>query len=164
MIARKLVLEGLGLGFLLYLICAIGIRNGAVGMVHLYDQKVQERVVQLGLSTADEIRKRSVLFRSLCLPGYLIYVLICVYVINCARGFWPGFWQGFVILFIMNLIDRFLIDEYWVGHTKAWIIPGTEDLRPYITAEDKKKKWIMGTAGMALLAAILSRIMALILK
>jgi len=164
MIARKLVLEGLGLGFLLYLICAIGIRNGAVGMVHLYDQKVQERVVQLGLSTADEIRKRSVLFRSLCLPGYLIYVLICVYVINGARGFWPGFWQGFVILFIMNLIDRFLIDEYWVGHTKAWIIPGTEDLRPYITAEDKKKKWIMGTAGMALLAAILSGIMALILK
>ena len=36
MIALKLVLEGLGLGFLLYLICAIGIRNGAVGMVHLY--------------------------------------------------------------------------------------------------------------------------------
>ena len=164
MIALKLVLEGLGLGFLLYLICAIGIRNGAVGMVHLYDQKVQERVVQLGLSTADEIRKRSVLFRSLCLPGYLIYVLICVYVINGARGFFEGFWQGFVILFIMNLIDRFLIDEYWVGHTKAWIIPGTEDLRPYITAEDKKKKWIMGTAGMALLAAILSGIMAAILQ
>ena len=164
MIALKLVLEGLGLGFLLYLICAIGIRNGAVGMVHLYDQKVQERVVQLGLSTADEIRKRSVLFRSLCLPGYLIYVLICVYMINGTRGFFEGFWQSFVILFIMNLIDRFLIDEYWVGHTKAWIIPGTEDLRPYITAEDKKKKWIMGTAGMALLAAILSGIMALILK
>ena len=164
MIALKLVLEGLGLGFLLYLICAIGIRNGAVGMVHLYDQKVQERVVQLGLSTADEIRKRSVLFRSLCLPGYLIYVLICVYVINGARGFFEGFWQGFVILFIMNLIDCFLIDEYWVGHTKAWIIPGTEDLRPYITAKDKKKKWIMGTVGMALLAAILSGIMALMLK
>jgi len=164
MIALKLVLEGLGLGFLLYLICAIGIRNGAVGMVHLYDQKVQERVIELGLMTAEAIRKRSLRFRSLCLPGYLIYVLICVYVINGARGFFEGFWQGFVILFIMNLIDRFLIDEYWVGHTKAWIIPGTEDLRPYITAEDKKKKWIMGTAGMALLAAILSGIMALILK
>ena len=164
MIALKLILEGLGLGFLLYLICAIGIRNGAIGMVHLYDQKVQERVVQLGLTTAEEVRKRSVRFRSLCLPGYLIYVLICVYVINGARGFFAGFWQGFVILFIMNLIDRFLIDEYWVGHTKAWIIPGTEDLRPYITAKDKKKKWIMGTVGMALLAAILSGIMALILK
>ena len=164
MIALELILEGLGLGFLLYLICAIGIRNGAIGMVHLYDQKVQERVIELGLTTAEAIRKRSVLFRSLCLPGYLIYVLICVYVINGARGFFAGFWQGFVILFIMNLIDRFLIDEYWVGHTKAWIIPGTEDLRPYITAEDKKKKWIMGTVGMALLAAILSGIMTLILK
>ena len=164
MIALKLILEGLGLGFLLYLICAIGIRNGAVGMVHLYDQKVQERVIELGLKTAEAIRKRSLRFRSLCLPGYLIYVLICVYVINGARGFFEGFWQGFVILFIMNLIDRFLIDEYWVGHTKAWIIPGTEDLRPYITAKDKKKKWITGTVGMALLAALLSGIMALILK
>ena len=164
MLAIKLIAEGLGLGFLLYLICAIGIRNGAVGMVHLYDQKVQERVVELGLTTVGQIRKRSIWFRCLCLPGYLVYVLICVYWINGARGFWLGFWQCFVILFIMNLIDRFLIDEYWVGHTKAWIIPGTEDLRPYITAKDKKKKWIMGTAGMALLAAILSGIMALILK
>ena len=164
MIALKLVLEGLGLGFLLYLICAIGVRNGAIGMVHLYDRKVQERVVELGLTTAEQIRKRSIWFRSLCLPGYLIYVLICVYVINGARGFFEGFWQSFVILFIMNLIDRFLIDEYWVGHTKAWIIPGTEDLRPYIAAKDKKKKWIMGTVGMALLAAILSGVMALILK
>ena len=164
MIALKLILEGLGLGFLLYLICAIGIRNGAVGMVHLYDQKVQERVVALGLTTAEEIRKRSVLFRSLCLPGYLIYVLICVYVINGARGFWPGFWQGFVILSVMNLIDRFLIDDYWVGHIKAWIIPGTEDLRPYITTKDKKQKWIMGTVGMAFIAAVLAGIMAVILK
>ena len=164
MIALKLILEGLGLGFLLYLICAIGIRNGAVGMVHLYDQKVQERVIQLGLTTAEAIRKRSLRFRSLCLPGYLIYVLICVYVINGARGFFEGFWQGFVILFIMNLIDRFLIDEYWVGHTKAWIIPGTEDLRPYITAKDKKKKWIMGTVGMAFIAAVLAGIMTVILK
>ena len=164
MLAVKLIAEGLGLGFLLYLVCAVGIRKGAVGMVHLYDQKVQERVVELGLMTAEKIRKRSILFRSLCIPGYLIYVLICVYLLNGARGFFAGFWQSFVILSIMNLIDRFLIDDYWVGHTKAWIIPGTEDLRPYITAKEKKKKWIMGTVGMALLAAILSGVMVLILK
>ena len=163
MIALKLLLEGLGLGFLLYLICAVGIRNGAVGMVHLYDKKVQDRVVALGLTTVEKIRKRSALFRGLCLPGYLIYVLLCVYLINGTRGFWPGFWQSFVILSIMNLIDRLWIDAYWVGHTKAWIIPGTEDLRPYITASDKKKKWIMGTGGMAVIAAVLSAVMALIL-
>ncbi len=162
MIALKLLAEGLGLGFLLYLICAVGIRNGAVGMVHLYSQAVQERVVSLGLTTAEAIRKRSVRFRCLCLPGYLVYVLVCVYGINGARGFWPGFWQSFVILSIMNLIDRFLIDDYWVGHTGAWIIPGTEDLMPYITAKDKKQKWIMGTVGMALIAAILSGVIMII--
>ena len=164
MLAVKLIIEGLGLGFLLYLVCALGIRNGAVGMVHLYDQKVQERVVALGLTTAETIRKRGVWFRSLCLPGYLIYVLVCVYAINGARGFFAGFWQGFVILFLMNLIDRLLIDEYWVGHTEDWVIPGTEDLRPYITAKDKKQKWLMGTVGMAMLAAVLSGVMALIVR
>ena len=147
MLAVKLIIEGLGLGFLLYLICAIGIRNGAVGMVFLYNQKVQDRVVELGLTSREDIRKRGVRFRSLCLPGYLIYVLVCVYVISGARGFWAGFWQGFVILSIMNLIDRFLVDDYWVGHTNAWIIPGTEDLRPYITAKDKKQKWLIDRYG-----------------
>ena len=164
MLAIKLIAEGLGLGLLLYLICAAGIRNGAVGMAHLYDQKVQERVIRLGMTTREAVRKRSSLFRGLCLPAYMAYVLVCVWGINGARGFWPGFWQGFVILSIMNLIDRFLIDDYWVGHTKAWIIPGTEDLRPYISASDKKKKWIMGTVGMAVLAAVLSWIMSLILR
>ena len=164
MLVMILIVEGFALGALLVLICAVGIRDGAIGMAHLYDKKVQERVIQLGMMTREAIRKRSVRFRSLCLPAYMIYVLVCVYAINGARGFLPGFWQGFVILSIMNLIDRFLIDEYWVGHTSAWIIPGTEDLRPYITAADKKNKWIMGTLGMAVMAAVLSGIMCLILK
>ncbi|MBQ8161838.1 MAG: hypothetical protein IJ083_13995 [Clostridia bacterium] len=163
MLAIKLIAEGLVLGFILFLICAIGIRNGAVGMVHLYDPKVQERVVRLKLTTKELIRKRSLLFRIFCISGYLIYVLVCVYAVNGARGFLQGFWQSFVILSIMNLIDRFLIDGYWVGHTDAWIIPGTEDLRPYISTKDKQKKWVMGTAGMAVISAVLSGIMTLIL-
>ena len=47
----QVILEGIGLGVLLILVCAIGIRKGAVGMVHLYSQKVQERCVTLGLTT-----------------------------------------------------------------------------------------------------------------
>ena len=164
MLALKLIAEGLGMGLLLCLVCAAGIRNGAVGMVFLYDRKVQKRVVELGITTEEEIRKRGALFKSLCIPGYLVYILVCVYLINGARGFPAGFLQSFAILSIMNLIDRFLIDDYWVGRTDAWVIPGTEDLRPYITAEDKKKKWVMGTLGMALIAAVIAGVMALILK
>ena len=59
MLAIKLIMEGFGLGFLLYLVCAIGIRNGAVGMIHLYEQKVQNRAVELGMTTEEEIKKRS---------------------------------------------------------------------------------------------------------
>ena len=69
-----------------------------------------------------------------------------------------------VILSIMNLIDRILIDGYWVGHTSAWDIPGTEDLKPYITATDKKKKWTMETAGMAVISAVLAGLMSLVFK
>ena len=163
MLVIKLIIEGLGLGALLFLVCAVGILGGAVGMVHLYDKKVQERVIQRGMTTESAIRKHSIIFKAVCIPGYMIYVLVCVYAINGARGFLEGFWQMLVILSIMNLIDRFLIDGYWVGRTDAWIIPGTEDLRPYITARDKQRKWIMGTVGMAVIAAALSGIMCLIL-
>lgn len=72
----------------------------------------------------------------------------------------------FVILSVMNLMDRFLVDDYWVGHTKAWTILGTEDLRPYISSEDKRRKWIGGTGGtvgMAVISAVLAGIAALVM-
>ena len=158
------VLEGLGLGALLVLICAVGIRKGAVGMVHLYSREVQERCVQKGLTTHEKIRRNSLLFKAICVPGYIAYVLVFVYAVNGARGFLAGFWQLLVILSVMNLIDRFFVDGFWVGHTGAWVIPGTEDLRPYITAKDKRKKWIAGTIGMAVISAALSAVMLLFLR
>lgn len=160
----QVLLEGLGLGILLILVCAVGIRKGAVGMVHLYSPAVQDRCVQKGLTTRERIRKNAARFKLICLPGYIAYVLVCVYAVNGARGFGEGFWQLLVILSVMNLMDRFLVDDYWVGHTRAWIIPGTEDLRPYITAGDKKKKWLFGTVGLTLISVILAVIMALVLR
>ena len=152
------VLEGLGLGALLVLVCAVGIRKGAVGMVHLYDQKVQERCIELGLTTKEKIKRNALRFKAICIPLYLAYVLLCVYAINGAKGYWDGFWQCLVILSVMNLVDRFGIDGYWVGHTGAWVIPGTEDLMPYISKADKQKKWLFGTVGMAVFSLILAAI------
>ena len=158
------ILEGLGLGTLLVLICAAGIRKGAVGMAHLYSPAVQERCVKLALTTHAKIKRNSLIFKAVCVPSYIDYVLVCVYAINGARGFVQGFWQLLVILSVMNLVDRLLVDGYWVGHTNAWTIPGTEDLKPYITAKDKQKKWLFGTAGMAVIAAALSGIMAVFIR
>ena len=106
------ILEGLGLGVLLVLVCAVGIRKGAVGLVHLYSPEVQKRCVKLGLTTHEKIKQNALLFKAVCVPGYIAYVLVCVYAVNGARGFVQGFWQLLVILSVMNLIDRFLIDGY----------------------------------------------------
>ena len=84
---------------------------------------------------------------------------LCLWDKRCTAALRQGFWQLLVILSVMNLMDRFLIDGYWVGHTNAWTIPGTEDLKPYITAKDKQKKWLFGTVGMAVIAAVLAAMM-----
>lgn len=153
MMILQVILEGIGLGVLLILICAIGIRKGAVGMVHLYSPEVQERCVTLGLTTHAKIKRNALIFKA-----------VCVYALNGARGFLAGFWQMLVILSVMNLMDRFLVDDFWVGHTKAWTIPGTEDLKPYIATKDKVKKWLFGTVGMAVISATLAAIMMLFMK
>ena len=41
---------------------SIGIRNGAVGMVHLYPQDVKDRCVEMGLTTHEKISKNSKVF------------------------------------------------------------------------------------------------------
>lgn len=160
----RIIIEGILLGALLVLFCAVGIRNGAVNMVFLYHQEVQDRCVKNGLITRENIKRNRRLFKGLGIPVYFVFVLVSTYAVNGARSFWPGFWQMFAILSIVNLIDRLLIDEYWVGHTKAWEIPGTEDMKPYINTRDKTGKWLMGTVGFAILCAILAGIMILLVK
>ena len=159
----QVLLEGVGLAVILILICAIGIHKGTVGMVHLYHDDVQARCVELGLTTREKIKKNSLRFKLCCMPIYLAYVLAFVYAVNGARDFLTGFWQLLVMLSVLNLADRLFIDGWWVGHTKAWTIPGTEDLKPYINAQDKKRKWLFGTVGMAVIAVALAGIMAIFL-
>lgn len=77
-----MILEGLGV--LLFLVYASGIRKSSVVMVHLYHEDVQVRCVELKLTTREKIRRNAILFKLLCIPGYLAYVLIFVYAVNGA--------------------------------------------------------------------------------
>ena len=67
-----------------------------------------------------------------------------------------------IIFWISGLFDRFFIDWYWVGHTKAWIIPGTEDLQPYIPKNVLLRKWVGTIFVYPMVAAIIAGIMMLI--
>ena len=74
------------------------------------------------------------------------------------------FIQISAILLIEGVFDRLFIDWYWVNHTKAWEIPRTEDLKPYINRKAWIKKWIGTLVGLPLVAAVISSIMSLIIK
>ena len=153
-----ILMEGIVLCFVLLLVCVVGIANGPVGLVVLYEDDVQKRVVELGYTTEKQIRRSFIITCiALFVPQFLLPPLM-VYGINGAQSFWEGFWQMTLILWIQGLFDRFFIDWYWVGKTKAWFIPGTEDLKPYIPKKVLLGKWLATIVGNPLIAALLAAV------
>lgn len=157
-----IVMESMVMCFWLLLICVIGIANGPVGLVVFYEKDVQDRVVELGYTTKEKIKKTTMLTSIALFAPILIIIPAMVYGVNGATGFWSGFWQMSIILWIMGLFDRLFIDWYWVGHTKAWLIPKTEDLQPYIPMKTVIKKWVGTIIGYPIMAAIIAAVMAVI--
>ncbi len=151
-----ILLEGFVMCFLLLITCVVGIANGPVGLVVLYEREVQERAVELGLTTRAKIRKSFVIACLAMFGPVFLLVPAMVYGINGAEGFWSGFGQMTAILLIQGLFDRFFIDGYWVGRTRAWIIPGTEDLQPYIPRKVQIGKWVGTLVGFPAIAALIA--------
>ena len=159
-----IIFEGITAAAIVLLSCVTGIANGAHNMVFFYEEDVQKRVEELGLISKEKIRTNQKKFLFYGILPYFILVIIFVYVINRARGFMDPFIQISAILLIEGVFDRLFIDWYWVNHTKAWEIPGTEDLKPYINRKAWIKKWIGTLVGFPLVAAVISSIMSLIIK
>ena len=156
------ILEGLALAFWLVLICVVCIAKGPAAMAAFYEKDVQQRVAELGLATKEELKKESgIAFLAMFLP-VLFAVPAVVYLYNGVNGFMGGFLQMAAVYLIAGLFDRIFIDEWWVCRTKVWIIPGTEDLMPYIPAKVKKKKWVGTVVGFTVLAAIIAGILQLV--
>ena len=150
------ILEAVVMCFVLLIICVVGMANGPEGMVFFYEKEVQERVIELGLTTEEKIRKRkTVTFFALMIPQFLL-VPYMVYGINGAKDAGTAAFQMIVIYLISGLFDRIFIDWYWVGKTKAWIIPGTEDLMPYIYGKTLIGKWLSTVIGFPVLAVLIA--------
>ena len=156
-----LIVEGIVMCFVLLIVCVVGIANSPVGLVLLYEKDVQERVVELGLTTKEKIRRNFMICSVAMFVPLLVLPPLMVYGMNGVTGFWDGFWQMSIILWMQGLFDRFFIDWYWVGKTKAWEIPGTEDLKPYIPVKVMIGKWFSTIVINPLIAAIVAGIMEL---
>ena len=81
---------------------------------------------------------------------------------NGVRTFGPAYWQALLFLEVMNWYDGVVIDRLWVGHSRFWVIPGTEDI-PFVQTWPQvlKKRvilalvWIVSAAVVAGLAVLI---------
>ena len=78
-----LVIEGIVMCFVLLLVCVIGIANGPVGLVVLYEEDVQERVIELGYTTKEKLRKSFMITcLALFVPSFILPPLMCYLYVN----------------------------------------------------------------------------------
>lgn len=150
-----ILLEGIVMCFILLLTCVIAISNGAVGGVALYENDVQQRVVELGYTTKEQIKKHLLWISIALFVPLFTLVPLMVYHINDVSSFKEAFIQMTIIMWIMGFFDRFFIDWFWVGKTKAWEIEGTEDLKPYIPKKVLIRKWLFTILGFPIISAII---------
>ncbi len=158
-----IIMEGTVLCFILLMFCVIGISNGPEKFTVFYEKDVQDRAIELGYTTKEQIKKQTIIAAIvLYLPCFtLVPLMVCS--VNGAKEFGEIFIQSLSILYIMGLFDRFFIDWYWVEHTKAWNIPDTEDLKPYIPKKMKAVKWIGTFVGFAVISLIIAVVMSKLL-
>lgn len=150
------IIEGFVLSFVLLLVCVVNIQNGAVGGVHYYEREVKDRVVKMGLITAEQIKRNKMLSFIPFAAALLILAPVMAFYVNGAETFMQGFLQLTVMYGVCGLFDRVFIDWYWVGHTKAWLIEGTEDLMPYIGGKVWVRKLVLTIVLYPAFAALLS--------
>ena len=138
------------------LMVKLGVGNNALNGLYFYPKPVQEKVYKLGLTDRETVARKRKRFM---IPFMLVLLAALVLIIglwNGVRTFWTAYWQALLFLEVMNWYDGIVIDRLWVGHSKVWIIPGTEEIPFVQTWKQVLKKrgiltliWIVGAALVA---------------
>lgn len=136
---------------LLVKICVIG---GAENALYFYPKPVQERTFEIGLAKREDIAKKRKAFLVFFLPTMLIALILIVGLWNSVSDFKTAYFQSLLFLEIMNWYDGIVIDRFWVGHDKFWILPGTEDIPFVKTWKQIFVKRSIGSVVYILFAAI----------
>ena len=144
------------------LMVKLAVRGSALNGLYFYPMPVQEKVYALGLTVRETVARKRKLFM---IPFFLVMLSALVLIIglwNGVRRFWPAYWQALLFLEVMNWYDGIVIDRLWVGHSRFWIIPGTEEI-PFVQTwpQVMKKRgiltliWIVGAALVAGIVVLL---------
>lgn len=141
---------------------ALAVRGGAVNGLYFYPKPVQERAYAIGLADRKTTAKRKKRFMALFYLVMLGALLLIIGIWNGVREFQTAYLQALLFLEVMNWFDGVVIDRLWVGHSKFWVLPGTEDI-PFVQTWGHvlKKRgiltliWAVGAAVVGLLVIII---------
>lgn len=107
------------------------VRGGAVDGLYFYPKPVQERAIEIGLTTQEAVRRKRKRFMVLFYIVMMAVLLLIVGFWNRALDFKTAYLQSLLFLEVMNWYDGIVIDKVWVGHSKFWVFPVAEDI-PFV--------------------------------
>ena len=144
------------------LMVKIGVGNNALNGLYFYPKPVQEKVYELGLTDRETVAKKRKVFMIAFFAVMAAALILIIRVWNGIQSFWAAYWQALLFLEVMNWYDGIVIDKLWVGHSRFWVIPGTEEI-PFVQTWPQvlKKRgiltliWIAGAAVIAGIVVLL---------
>ena len=109
----------------------LAVRGGAVNGLYFYPKPVQKRAIEIGLTTQDTVSRKRKHFMAMFYIVMLAALLLIIGFWNRVTDFKTAYLQSLLFLEVMNWYDGIVIDKVWVGHSKFWVLPGTEDI-PFV--------------------------------
>ena len=144
------------------LMVKIGVGNNALNGLYFYPKPVQEKAYKLGLTDRETVAKKRKRFMIAFFAVMAMALILIIRVWNGIQSFWAAYLQALIFLEVMNWYDGIVIDRLWVGHSRFWVIPGTEEI-PFVQTWPQvlKKRgiltliWIAGAVVIAGIVVLL---------
>ncbi|MBE6110134.1 MAG: hypothetical protein E7194_06910 [Erysipelotrichaceae bacterium] len=142
--------------FTLMVKAAVG--NNALNGLYFYPELVRKKVYELGMTDRETVTVKRKRFMIIFIAVMASALILIIRYWNDVHHFKQAYLQALLILEVMNWYDGIVIDRLWVGHSRFWVIPGTESIAFVQTWPQVLKKRAILTlvwfAGAAIAAAI----------
>ena len=140
------------------LMVKIAVGNNALNGLYFYPKPIQEKAYELGLTDRETVAKKRKLFMTAFFAVMAAALISIIRVWNGIQSFWTAYLQALIFLEVMNWYDGIVIDRLWVGYSRFWVIPGTEEI-PFVQTWPQilKKRGILTLiwiAGAVIIAGI----------
>ena len=144
------------------LMVRFSVRGGAIDGMYFYPKAVQDRAIEIGLTTRETMNRKRKIFMTEFYIVMLVTLVLIIGLWNHISDFKTAYLYALLFLEVMNWYDGIVIDEVWVRYSKFWLLPGCEDM-PYVqNIKQMLKKRLFLTLVWIIGAAIVAGIVTLI--